>query len=58
MVIEKSLPKTSYWFLKVLANELYGENVSAQRDIFGEPASSVIRIKPDYYYQEVLQCEF
>ena len=38
VVIETSLSKTLSWFLKVLANELYGGNVSVQKDIFGEPA--------------------
>ena len=35
VMIEKSLPKTSSCFVKVLAKELYGENVSVREYILG-----------------------
>jgi hypothetical protein len=35
VMIEKSLPKTSSCFVKVLAKELYGENVSVKEYILG-----------------------
>ena len=36
VIIEKSLPKTSSCFVKVLANELYGDSVAVQEDTLGE----------------------
>jgi hypothetical protein len=38
VVIDTSLSKTLSWFVKVLANELYGENVSVHKDRFVGPA--------------------
>lgn len=36
VLIEKSLPTISFCFVKILAKDLYGENVSVQDDAFGE----------------------